>query len=61
MLAHQLDVGLVTPVVGAMKIVAALSSPARVLFVFHFDRPQKIGSDVFWVRGRERAAGAARR
>lgn len=61
MLARLLDVGLVTPAVGASKIVAAPYSPAGVLFVLHFDRPHKIGSDLFWVRGRERDSGAVLR
>jgi len=50
LLALLLCLGLATPALGAGKVVATPYAPAKVLFDFYFDDPQKIGSALFWVR-----------
>ncbi|MEW6590628.1 MAG: DsrE family protein [Pseudomonadota bacterium] len=50
LMAVMLCLGLSAPVLGAGKPVATPYAPARVLFDFYFDDPQKIGSALFWVR-----------
>ena len=45
-----LCLGLVVPVQAAGKWVATPYAPARVLFDFYLDNPQKIGSALYWVR-----------
>lgn len=50
MMALLLCLGLAAPALGAGKAVATPYAPARVLFDFYFDEPQKIGSALFWVR-----------
>jgi hypothetical protein len=42
--------GLATPVQAAAKWVATPYAPAKVLFEFYLDDPQKIGSALYWVR-----------
>ena len=50
LMALLLCLGLAAPALGAGKPVATPYAPARVLFDFYFDEPQKIGSALFWVR-----------
>lgn len=42
--------GLSVPVQAAGKSVATPYAPAKVMFEFYLDDPQKIGSALFWVR-----------
>ena len=42
--------GLGTPALAAGKLVATPYAPAKVMFEFYLDDPQKIGSALFWVR-----------
>jgi intracellular sulfur oxidation DsrE/DsrF family protein len=50
LLALFLSLGLAASALAAGKPVATPYAPARVLFDFYFDNPQKIGSALFWVR-----------
>ncbi|MFN3751928.1 MAG: DsrE family protein [Thiobacillus sp.] len=50
LLALFLSLGLVASALAAGKPVATPYAPARVLFDFYFDNPQKIGSALFWLR-----------
>jgi intracellular sulfur oxidation DsrE/DsrF family protein len=45
-----LCVGFLAPAQAAGKWVATPYAPARVVFEFYLDDPQKIGSALFWVR-----------
>ena len=45
-----LCLGFAAPVEAAGKWVATPYGPARVLFEFYLDDPQKIGSALYWVR-----------
>ncbi|MDP2030616.1 MAG: DsrE family protein [Thiobacillus sp.] len=45
-----LCLGLFTPVQAAGKWVATPYAPAKVVFDFYLDDPQKIGSALYWVR-----------
>ena len=45
-----LCLGLTDPVQAAGKWVATPYAPARVMFEFYLDDPQKIGSALYWVR-----------
>lgn len=42
--------GVMAPVHAAGKWVATPYAPARVVFEFYLDHPQKIGSALYWVR-----------
>ena len=42
--------GVITPVHAAGKWVATPYAPAKVVFEFYLDNPQKIGSALYWVR-----------
>jgi hypothetical protein len=42
--------GMATPVQADAKWVATPYAPAKVLFEFYLDDPQKIGSALYWVR-----------
>jgi len=42
--------GMMTPVQAAGKWVATPYTPAKVVFEFYLDNPQKIGSALYWVR-----------
>jgi intracellular sulfur oxidation DsrE/DsrF family protein len=42
--------GFSVPVQAAGKLVATPYAPAKVMFDFYLDDPQKIGSALFWVR-----------
>lgn len=42
--------GLISPVQAAGIWVATPYAPARVVFEFYLDHPQKIGSALYWVR-----------
>lgn len=42
--------GFSVPVQAAGKLVATPYAPAKVMFEFYLDDPQKIGSALFWVR-----------
>ena len=46
----SLWLGLGTPAQAAGKRVATPYAPAKVMFEFYLDDPQKIGSALFWVR-----------
>lgn len=48
--AWLLGVSLAAPALGAGKLVETPYAPARALFDFYFDDPQKIGSALYWVR-----------
>jgi hypothetical protein len=39
-----------TPALAAGKLVATPYAPAKVMFEFYLDDPQKIGSALYWVR-----------
>lgn len=41
---------LAAPATGAGKSVATPYTPAKVVFDFYFDDPQKIGSALYWIR-----------
>jgi hypothetical protein len=45
-----LSLGLALPVQGAGKWVETPYAPAKVVFEFYLDDPQKIGSALYWVR-----------
>ncbi|MGK2952727.1 MAG: DsrE family protein [Thiobacillus sp.] len=45
-----LCLGLAMPVQAAGKWVATPYAPARVMFEFYLDNPQKIGGALYWVR-----------
>jgi hypothetical protein len=45
-----LSLGLAIPVQAAGKWVATPYAPAKVMFEFYLDDPQKIGSALYWVR-----------
>lgn len=45
-----LCLGLAVPVQGSGKWVATPYAPAKVMFEFYLDDPQKIGSALYWVR-----------
>ena len=45
-----LGLGLGSPAQGAGKWVETPYAPAKVLFEFYLDNPQKIGSALYWVR-----------
>jgi uncharacterized protein len=45
-----LCLGLAAPALAAGKWVATPYAPAKVLFEFYLDDPQKIGSALYWVR-----------
>lgn len=45
-----LGLGLVEPAGGAGKWVQTPYAPAKVVFEFYLDDPQKIGSALYWVR-----------
>jgi hypothetical protein len=45
-----LCLGVILPVHAAGKWVATPYAPARVVFDFYLDNPQKIGSALYWVR-----------
>jgi len=49
-LAGLLSLGLTGPVPAAGKWVATPYAPAKVMFEFYLDDPQKIGSALYWVR-----------
>lgn len=42
--------GVMAPVHAAAKFVATPYAPAKVVFEFYLDNPQKIGSALYWVR-----------
>jgi len=42
--------GLATPAHAAGQLVATPYAPAKVMFEFYLDNPQKIGSALYWVR-----------
>jgi len=46
----SLWLGLGTPTLAAGKLVATPYAPAKVMFEFYLDDPQKIGSALYWVR-----------
>jgi len=46
----SLWLGLATPALAAGKRVATPYAPAKVMFEFYLDDPQKIGSALYWVR-----------
>jgi len=50
MVLASLWLGLGTPALAAGKRVATPYAPAKVMFEFYLDDPQKIGSALFWVR-----------
>lgn len=50
MLLILLWLGLAAPLHAAGKSVATPYAPARVMFEFYLDDPQKIGSALYWVR-----------
>jgi len=45
-----LCLGLTTPAQAAGKWVATPYTPAKVIFEFYLDDPQKVGSALYWVR-----------
>ncbi|MFP5419225.1 MAG: DsrE family protein [Gammaproteobacteria bacterium] len=45
-----LALGLTSPALAAGKSVATPYAPAKVMFEFYLDDPQKIGSALYWVR-----------
>lgn len=42
--------GLIAPAQAAGKLVATPYAPAKVVFEFYLDDPQKVGSALYWVR-----------
>lgn len=42
--------GVMSPVHAAARFVATPYAPAKVVFEFYLDNPQKIGSALYWVR-----------
>ena len=50
MVLASLWLGLGTPVLAAGTRVATPYAPAKVMFEFYLDDPQKIGSALYWVR-----------